>query len=44
MEEQLLQFIWHRKLFDTADLSTTAKEPIEIYHPGIPNQDQAPDF
>ena len=44
MEEQLLQFIWHRKLFHTADLTTTANEPIEIYHPGIPNQDQGPDF
>jgi len=44
MEEQLLQFIWHRKLFNQAELTTTACEPVEILHTGIPNQDQGPDF
>lgn len=44
MEEQLLQFIWHRKLYHAAELTTTAQEPIEILYPGIPNQDQGPDF
>ncbi|HEX6180997.1 MAG TPA: DUF2851 family protein [Chitinophagaceae bacterium] len=44
MEEQLLQFIWHRKLFQSAELVTTAQEPIEILYPGTPNQDQGPDF
>jgi len=44
MEEQLLQFIWHRKLFNQTDLITTGGDAIEILHSGIPNQDQGPDF
>lgn len=44
MEEQLLQFIWHRKLFDDRDLCTTSDDPVEILHPGTPNTDQGPDF
>ena len=44
MQEPLLHFIWHRKLFDTTDLSTTQGQRVEIIHPGIPNQDQGPDF
>jgi len=44
MEEQLLHFIWHRRLFDQGSLSTTEDEPIEIVHTGIPNSDQGPDF
>ena len=44
MEEQLLHFIWHRKLFDQASLITTEHELVEILHTGIPNSDQGPDF
>lgn len=44
MEEQLLHFIWHRKLFNHLDLKTTAGEDVEIFHYGFPNQDQGPDF
>lgn len=44
MEEQLLQFIWHRKLFDTTDLATTGGEPVDILNTGVPNNDQGPDF
>lgn len=44
MEEQLLHFIWHRKLFDHADLLTTTGAPVEIQHPGFANQHQGPDF
>lgn len=44
MQEQLLHFIWQRKLFDHRDLFTTTGQPIEIIHPGSPNQDQGPDF
>ena len=44
MEEQLLHFIWHRKLFQPDDLVTTQGETVEIIHTGIPNQDQGPDF
>ncbi len=44
MEEQLLHFIWQRKLFDHSDLKTTSHEPIEIHHPGSANYNQGPDF
>lgn len=44
MEEQLLHFIWHRKLFDLTALTTTGGESVDILHSGIPNQDQGPDF
>lgn len=44
MQEQLLHFIWHRKLFDHSQLVTTEGHQIQIIHPGIPNQDQGPDF
>jgi hypothetical protein len=44
MEEQLLHFIWHRKLFDVSSLTTTENEPVEILHTGVPNADQGPDF
>lgn len=44
MEEQLLQFIWHRKLFDSTALTTTTGESIAILHTGTPNHDQGPDF
>ncbi len=44
MEEQLLHFIWHRRLFDPVSLTTTENEPVVILHTGIPNSDQGPDF
>jgi len=44
MEEQLLHFIWHRRLFDPGSLTTTEQETLEILHPGFPNSDQGPDF
>lgn len=44
MEEQLLQFIWHRGLFNHIDLMTTGQEALEVIHTGMPNQDQGPDF
>lgn len=44
MQEQLLHFIWHRQLFDAADLTCTQGKQIEIVHTGFPNQDQGPDF
>jgi hypothetical protein len=44
MQEQLLQFIWHRKLFRADNLVTTQGHAVEIIHCGIPNQDQGPDF
>ena len=44
MQEQLLHFIWQRKLFNQQDLFTTRGQRVEILHSGIPNQDQGPDF
>jgi hypothetical protein len=44
MEEQLLHFIWHRKLFDHSNLVTTTNESIQIQHPGSANDHQGPDF
>src|SRR5688572_9461566 len=44
MQEQLLHFIWQRKLFNHTDLLTTQGQRVEILHPGFPNQDQGPDF
>ena len=44
MQEQLLHFIWYRKLFNATFLITTDDQKIEIIHPGYPNQDQGPDF
>ena len=44
MQEQLLQFIWHKQLFDTSKLVSTEGRPITVLHPGMPNQGQGPDF
>src|SRR5687767_1363412 len=44
MQEQLLHFIWQRKLFNHTALQTTEGQPVEILHPGFANQDQGPDF
>lgn len=44
MQEQLLQFIWHRQIFDRTNLLTTSGLEVEIIHPGYPNHDQGPDF
>ncbi|MEP6795527.1 MAG: DUF2851 family protein [Saprospiraceae bacterium] len=44
MQEQLLHFIWHRKLFNQEELRTTESNAVEILHTGIPNRDQGPDF
>jgi hypothetical protein len=44
MEEQLLHFIWQRKLFDHATLVTTTGESIQIQLPGSANDHQGPDF
>ncbi|MGB4849838.1 MAG: DUF2851 family protein [Saprospiraceae bacterium] len=44
MQEQLLHFIWHRKLFNQEELKTTESNAVEILQTGIPNRDQGPDF
>lgn len=44
MEEHLLQFIWHRRLYDASSLSTTTAQPVDVIDPGAPNTDQGPDF
>lgn len=44
MNEQLLQYIWHRQLFSIASLSTSDGECLEILDRGRWNHDQGPDF
>ncbi|HZV70567.1 MAG TPA: DUF2851 family protein [Saprospiraceae bacterium] len=44
MQEQLLHFIWHRRLFSQGELKTTEDHPVEILQTGTPNRDQGPDF
>lgn len=44
MNEQLLQYIWHRQLFSNTSLCTTDGECLEILDRGQWNHDQGPDF
>lgn len=44
MKEDLLQFIWKFKYFNSEGLKTTENEDICILQPGIQNFDQGPDF
>ena len=44
MTEQLLQFIWRFRFFNTDDLKTAAGESLSIIHPGVHNTNQGPDF
>jgi hypothetical protein len=44
MNEQLLQYIWHRQLFSSASLCTSDGECLEILDRGRWNHDQGPDF
>lgn len=44
MNEQLLQFIWKFRLFDSTHLFTTSGEPVEVIQAGIRNTDSGPDF
>lgn len=44
MNEELLQYIWKKKLFNHSALSTLDGESIEIIHPGNWNQLSGPDF
>ena len=44
MNEQLLQYIWHRQLFDATLLCTSDGELLEILDRGTWNHDQGPDF
>lgn len=44
MNEQLLQFIWKFRLFDSTHLFTTSGEAVEIVHAGMHNSDAGPDF
>lgn len=44
MKEDLLQFIWKFKYFNSGELKTVHGEPIQIIHPGTQNFNQGPDF
>lgn len=42
--EDFLHYIWKFRLFDRADLKTTAGDELEIYSAGMHNSDSGPDF
>lgn len=42
--EQLLQYLWKYKLFETDSLTTMDDQPIEVIDPGVQNRDAGPDF
>ena len=44
MTEDLFQYIWKMKLFDTSNLQTTDNEPINILNFGTHNFNSGPDF
>lgn len=44
MKESFLHFLWRWRRFDASDLYTTTGEPLEIVHPGEPNDHAGPDF
>jgi hypothetical protein len=44
MNEQLLQFIWRYRYYNSTQLFTTAGEPIIVRIPGTLNHNQGPDF
>jgi hypothetical protein len=44
MTERLLQYIWQQQYFNRGELATTSGERLEVFHPGILNKNQGPDF
>ena len=44
LNEQLLQFIWQHRYFNTQQLTLTTGEPLAILIPGQHNTNQGPDF
>jgi len=44
MLEDLFQYIWKMKLFDTSNLQTTDGDSIEIHQVGVHNHNSGPDF
>ena len=42
--EDLLQYIWEKQLFDTKTLKTTGGTDIQVASPGILNSTDGPDF
>ena len=44
MTERLLQFIWQFQYFNKSELTTSARESVQIIFPGQFNSNQGPDF
>lgn len=44
MTERLLQYIWQYRHFQSAGLSTTDGQQIQVIQPGLYNENQGPDF
>ena len=44
MNEKLLQYIWQYRYFNQTNLSLESGESLQVIFPGLPNQNQGPDF
>lgn len=44
MKENLLQFVWKHRLFDTRKLRTNDGSAVIVLNPGVSNSDAGPDF
>jgi hypothetical protein len=44
MQESFLHYIWQFQYFDKKGLETSKGEKIDIFQPGLPNDDAGPDF
>ncbi|MEO1438129.1 MAG: DUF2851 family protein [Bacteroidota bacterium] len=44
MQEAFIHYVWRYQKFQAKQLSTTAGEPVVIFNPGHPHQDEGPDF
>ena len=44
LSEELLQFIWQHRYYNSLSASTIQGEPVNILHPGTLNRNQGPDF
>jgi len=42
--ERLLQYIWQFNYYHASELLTTEKIAVQVYHPGMMNTNQGPDF
>ncbi|MEM6726807.1 MAG: DUF2851 family protein, partial [Bacteroidota bacterium] len=44
MQEAFIHYVWRYQKFNAQQLGTTSGEPLVIFNPGHPHQDEGPDF